>query len=73
MSSTVLLHLHANQVIPQQATEREQDFRNYFTCKWMAKSPNVATKDFRQVTDSLFEKAVQQASAKGGNAPLSAD
>ncbi|RLT03242.1 MAG: hypothetical protein DWI22_19110 [Planctomycetota bacterium] len=38
----------------------------------MAKSPNVATKHFRQVTDSLFEKAVQQASARSGTAPLSA-
>ena len=57
-------------------TELEQVFPTYVVCKWMGNSPKVAAKHYLQVTDSHFEKAVQnpvqQASEMPRNAPLPA-
>ena len=57
-------------------TELEETFPTHVVCKWMGNSPKVAQKHYLQVTDSHFEKAVQnpvqQASAMLGNAPLPA-
>ena len=57
-------------------TELEETFPTHVVCKWMGNSPKVAQKHYLQVTDSHFEKAVQnpvqQASAMLGTAPLPA-
>ena len=57
-------------------TELEETFPTHVVCKWMGNSPKVAQRHYLQVTDSHFEKAVQnpvqQASAHPRNAPHSA-
>jgi integrase len=57
-------------------TELEETFPTHVVCKWMGNSPKVAQKHYLQVTDSHFDKAVQnpvqQASAHPRNASLGA-
>jgi len=57
-------------------TELEETFPTHVVCKWMGNSPKVAQKHYLQVTDSHFEKAVQnpvqQAAEMPRNAPLPA-
>ena len=55
--------------------ELEETSPTHVVWKWIGNSPKVAQKHYLQVTDSHFEKAVQnpvqQASAMLGNAALS--
>lgn len=57
-------------------TELEETFPTHVVCRWQGNSPKVAQKHYLQVTESHFEKAVQnpvqQASAMSRNAPLRA-
>lgn len=40
-------------------TELEEQFPTHVVCQWMGNSPKVAQKHYLQVTDTHFEKAVQ--------------
>lgn len=51
-------------------TELEETVPTHVVCRWLGNSPKVAQKHYLQVTDSHFEKAVQQPVATLGNATI---
>ena len=70
---TVAIQLGNISSLGKWQTELEETFATHVVCKWMGNSPKVAQKHYLQVTDSHFEKAVQnpvqQASAHPRSAP----